>query len=126
MRTYADSALPSLERAVRESPDEADTHTALGMALAFLGRKAEAIREGERAVAIRGNDGFRGPGLRHNLVRIYQFVGEPVRALDELEALLRVPYYVSPGYLRADPSLASLRSHPRFERLLAVADSLAR
>jgi hypothetical protein len=30
------------------------------------------------------------------------------------------------GYLRVDPSIESLRSHPRFQRLLAVADSLAR
>jgi serine/threonine-protein kinase len=126
VRAYADSALPTLERAVRENPGEPNSHMALGAALAFLGRKADAIREGERAVAIRGNDGFQGPGLRHQLSRIYQVVGEPVKAMEQLEALLRVPYYVSPGWLRADPSLESLRSHPRFQRLLALADSLAR
>jgi len=125
-RAYADSALSTLERAVRENPDEPNNHMALAAALAFLGRKAEAISEGERAVAMRENDGFQGPGLRHQLSRIYQVVGEPVKAIEQLEALLRVPYYVSSGWLRADPSLASLRSHPRFQRLLAVADSLAR
>ena len=125
MRAYADSALPSLERAVQESPDEPNNHILLGAALAYLGRNEAAMREGERAVAIRGNDGFQGPGLRHSLARIYQMVGEPVKAIEQLEMLLRVPYYVSPGYLRADPSLASLRSHPRFQRLLAEADSLA-
>jgi serine/threonine-protein kinase len=126
MRAYADSALPSLERAVRDSPDEPNNHIMLGTALSYLGRKAEAIREGERAVAIRGNDGFQGPGLRHSLARIYQFSGEPVKAIEQYEILLRVPYYVSPGYLRVDPSIGSLRTHPRFQRLLAVADSLAR
>ena len=126
MRAYADSALPSLERAVRESPNEPNYHIILGSALAFLGRKAEAMREGEQAVTIRGNDGFQGPSLRHNLARIYQMVGEPVKAIEQYEILLRVPYYVSPGYLRADPSIEPLRSHPRFQRLLAVADSLAR
>ena len=85
-----------------------------------------AIREGERAVAIRGNDGFQGPTLRHNLVRIYELVGEPVKAIEQLEALQRVPYMISPGWLRVDPSLESLRRHPRFQRLLALADSLAR
>jgi TolB-like protein/Flp pilus assembly protein TadD len=126
VRAYADSALPSLERAVRENPSEPNNHKDLGTALAFLGRKAAAIREGERAVAIRGNDGFQGPGLRLQLSHIYQLVGEPVKAIEQLEALLRVPYYVSPGWLRADPSIEPLRSHPRFQRLLAVADSLAR
>ena len=96
------------------------------MTLALLGRKAEAIREAERAVAIRGNDGFQGPTLRHQLARIYLLVGEPVKAIEQLEALLQVPYMISPGWLRADPSLEPLRRHPRFERLLAVADSLAR
>jgi serine/threonine-protein kinase len=126
VRAYADSALPTLERAVRDNPDEPNNHMALGVALAFLGRKGDAIREGERAVAMRGNDGFQGPTLRHQLARIYQLVGEPVKSIEQLEALLRVPYYVSPGWLRADPSLESLRSHPRFQRLLALADSLAR
>jgi hypothetical protein len=96
------------------------------MALAFLGRKADAMREGEQAVAMRGNDGFQGPGLRLTLSRIYQLVGEPLKAIEQLEGLLRVPYYVSPGWLRADPSIEPLRSHPRFQRLLAVADSLGR
>ncbi len=126
VRAYADSALPSLERGVRDNPDEPGNHMALGTALAFLGRKADAIREGEQAVTIRGNDGFQGPGLRLTLSRIYQLVGEPVKAIEQLEALLRVPNYVSPGWLRVDLSIQSLRSHPRFQRLLAVADSLAR
>jgi hypothetical protein len=99
---------------------------ALGVTLGLLGRKADAIREGERAVAIRGNDGFQGPTLRHNLVRIYELVGEPVKAIEQLETLLRVPYMISPAWLRVDPSLESLRRHPRFQRLLAVADSMAR
>ena len=126
MRAYADSALSTWESVVRENPDEPGNHMALGATLAFLGRKAEAIREGERAVAIRGNDGFQGPGLRHQLARLYQLVGEPVKAIEQLEALLRVPYLITPGWLRADPSIEPLRRHPRFERLLALADSLAR
>jgi tetratricopeptide (TPR) repeat protein len=126
MRAHADSALPALERAVQENPGEASNHIALGTAMAYLGRKAEAMREGEQAVALRGDNGFQGPTLRHQLFRIYQVVGEPMKAMDQLEALLRVPYYTSPGWLRTDPSLASLRSHPRFARLVALADSLAR
>jgi serine/threonine-protein kinase len=126
VRAYADSALSSFEPAVRDNPEEPGNHMGLAAALAFLGRKAEAIRAGQRAVAIRGDDGFQGPGFRHQLARLYQLVGEPVKAMEELEGLLRVPYYISAGWLRADPSLASLRSHPRFQRLLAVADSLAR
>ena len=126
MRAYADSALSHLEAGIRDNPDEPNNHMALATALALLGRKTEAIREAERAVALRGDDGFQGPQLRHQLARIYQMVGEPVRAIEQLELLLRVPYYVSPGWLRADPWIEPLRSHPRFQRLLALADSLAK
>ena len=126
MKAYADSALPTLERAIRDNPDEPGNHATLGSALAFLGRKSDAMREGEQAVAVRGNDGFQGVGHRLTLARIYQFVGEPVKAMEQYQALLRVPSYVSPGFLRADPALAPLRSHPAWNRLLALADSLAR
>lgn len=126
MRAYADTALQTWESAVRESPDEPGNRMALGVTLGLLGRKAEAIREGERAVALRSNDGFQGPTFRHQLTRLYQLVGEPVKAIEQLEILLRIPYMISPGWLRVDPSLESLRRHPRFQRLLAVADSLAR
>ncbi|MGH7559876.1 MAG: protein kinase domain-containing protein [Gemmatimonadales bacterium] len=126
VRAYADSALPSLQRAVQENPGEPNNHISLGTALALAGRKAEAIREGERAVALRADDGFQGVGFRHQLARIYQVAGEPVKAIEQYEALLRVPYYVGPGWLRADPSIESLRGHPRFRQLLARADSQAR
>jgi hypothetical protein len=35
-----------------------------------------------------------------------------------LAPLLRVPYYLSPGWLRIDPTFDPLRKHPRFQRLL--------
>ena len=45
-------------------------------------------------------------------------VGEPEKALDQLEPLLRVPYYLSPGYLRIDPTFDSVRKNPRFRKLV--------
>jgi hypothetical protein len=59
-----------------------------------------------------------GPYIQHQLVRIYLLVGEPEKALDELEPLLKMPYYLSPGWLKIDPNLAPLRGNPRFERLV--------
>jgi hypothetical protein len=40
-------------------------------------------------------------------------------ALDLLEPLLAVPYYLSPAWLAVDPNFAPLKGRPRFERLLA-------
>ena len=64
-------------------------------------------------------DAYGGPYLQHQLARIYILVGEPEKALDQLEPLLKIPYYLSPGWLRIDPTFAPLRGNPRFERLVA-------
>jgi hypothetical protein len=45
-------------------------------------------------------------------------VGEPEKALDMLEPLLSMPYFLSPGWLRIDPTFAELKGNPRYDRLL--------
>lgn len=86
-----------------------------------LGRKAEAIQEGQRGVALFpiAKDALFGPYLAHQLARIYIIVGEPDKALDQLEPLLKIPYYLSPGWLKIDPNFDPLRSNPRFQKLAA-------
>jgi hypothetical protein len=46
-------------------------------------------------------------------------VGEPELAMDQLEPLLKMPYYLSPAWLRIDPTWARLKDNPRFKRLAA-------
>jgi hypothetical protein len=92
----------------------------LGLALAYLGRKAEAVREGQRGLALKpiSTDAYTGPYIQLQLARICLLVGEQEKALDQLEPLLRMPYYLSPGWLRIDPTFDSLRSNPRFRKLV--------
>jgi eukaryotic-like serine/threonine-protein kinase len=120
-RIYADSARLAFEERIRGAPDDPQSHVILGLALAYLGRKAEAVAAGEKGVALlpMSADAYVGPYFQHQLVRIYLLVGEPEKALDRLEPLLKVPYYLSPGWLRIDPEFDQLRTHPRFQRLLA-------
>jgi hypothetical protein len=127
-RLYADSARLAFEQQLGASPPgssattstfESQRHVFLGLALAYLGHEAAAIREGQRGVALApiSRDAFVGPYVQHQLARIYLLVGEPEKALDQLEPLLKIPYYLSPGWLKIDPNRAPLRGNPRFERL---------
>ena len=120
-RVYADSARLAFEEQLRAAPQDAQRHVFRGLALAYLGRKGEAIEEGERAVRLWpiSRDAYQGAYIQHQLARIYLLVGEPEKALDRLEPLLKIPYYLSPGWLRIDPTFAPLKSNPRFERLMA-------
>ena len=119
-RALADSARVALERQTAAAPDDPQSHALLGVALAYLGRRAEAIRAGERGRDLLPitRDAEDGPYQQHQLARIYVLLGEPERALDQLEPLLRIPYYLSPGWLRIDPTFAPLRGNARFERLV--------
>jgi TolB-like protein/tetratricopeptide (TPR) repeat protein len=121
-RAFADSARIALEDQIRTAPQDAGLHVYLGMALAYLGHKADAIAESERGVVllpIRKN-AINGPYYQHQLARTYILVGEPDKAIDQLEPLLRIPYYLSPAWLRIDPTFDPLRSNPRFQRLVAA------
>ena len=119
-RAYADSARLNAEARIRDAPEDGLLHVYLGTALAYLARKAEAVREGARGVALLplGKDAYQGAYVQHQLARIYLLVGEPEKALDQLEPLLKIPYYLSPGWLKVDPTFAPLRGNPRFERLV--------
>jgi hypothetical protein len=118
-RIYADSARLALLERIRDTPNDAQSHTFLGLALAYLGRKAEATAEGEKGAALLpiSKDAFSGPYLQHQLARIYILVGEPDKAMDRLEPLLKMPYYLSPGWLRVDPNFDPLRNNSRFRKL---------
>ena len=121
-RAYAEEARRAFEEQVRAAPGDAQRRLCLGLALAYLGRKEDAIREGERGLALDpvSMDAENGPYYQHQLVRIYTLVGEPEKALDRLEPLLRIPAWISPGLLRIDPNFDSLRQNPRFQKLIAA------
>jgi serine/threonine-protein kinase len=119
-RAYGDSARIAIEEQLKGVPEDAQLHVFLGLALAYLGRDSEAVREGERSVALQSvaADGYTGPYIQHQLVRIYLLVGEHEKALDQLEPLLEIPYHLSPGWLRIDPAFDPVRKHPRFHKLV--------
>jgi serine/threonine-protein kinase len=116
---YGDSARGAFEQQLKATPEDPQRRVLLGVALAYMGRKEAAISEGERGAALQPitGDAQNGPYFQHQLARIYILVGEPDKAMDRLEPLLRIPYYVSPAWLRIDPTFEPLRKTPRFERM---------
>jgi eukaryotic-like serine/threonine-protein kinase len=117
---YADSARVALEAQSRAAPDDAQRHAILGVALAYLGRKAEAIREGQRGAELLplSKDAINAPYVQLQLARIYVLTGEPDQAMRMLEEMLARPFYVSRGWLRLDPAFRDLEGHPGFEELV--------
>jgi eukaryotic-like serine/threonine-protein kinase len=121
MRAYADSGRMAFEKTLASSPLDPQRHALRGLVLAYLGRRSDAIREGERAVELLpiSKDGYTGPYIQDLLVRIYIATGEKQKALDALEPLLKTPYQLSPGWLKIDPTFAPLRGEPRFQKMVA-------
>jgi serine/threonine-protein kinase len=119
-RAYADTAHMAFVDQLEGAPNDAQLHVLDGLALAYMGRKAEAIAQGEKGVSMQpiSLDAQNGAYYQHQLARIYLMVGEKEKALDMLEPLLAMPYWLSPGWLRIDPTFAELKGNPRFEKLL--------
>ena len=122
-RLHAETARKAYEEQLRENPGDDGRRVFLGLSLAYLGRKEEAIREGLRGLEVRplSKDAYLGAYNQHQVARIYTIVGEPEKALDQLEPLLKVPYLLSPAWLKIDPNFEALRSNPRFQKLIESA-----
>jgi tetratricopeptide (TPR) repeat protein len=120
-RAYADTAARVFDVQLRTAPDDDLLHAMRGLMLALRGQKASAIEEGERGVTLAPlrENAIRGLYTEQLLAQIYTVLHEPNKAIDHLETLLRVPSFLSAARLRIDPTWASLRQNPRFQRLTA-------
>ncbi|MDH4218127.1 MAG: protein kinase, partial [Candidatus Aminicenantes bacterium] len=127
MQPHAERARILLEEACDDHPGDPRYLAALGLAYAYLGRKQEAVREGNRAVSFYpvSKDAAMGPIYVLNLARIYTIVGENKQAIEQLEYLLSVPsceylwHLVTVPCLRLDPTWDPLRRHLGFQQMLS-------
>jgi TolB-like protein/tRNA A-37 threonylcarbamoyl transferase component Bud32 len=119
------TARVELEQTVRNQPDYAPALCALGVLDAALGNKADAIREGRRAVELMpvSKSSLEGPMLIQYLAVIYAWTGEKDRAIEQLADLAdatKLPgSHVTYGHLRLSPLWDPLRGDPRFEAIVA-------
>lgn len=106
---------------VERDPEFAPAVSFLGMIDAGLGRKEEALREGRYACELLppSKDAIDGVVLAVNLAQIYVWTGEKDLAVAQIEAVERLPTYLSYGLLKLQPIWDPLRGDPRFEKILA-------
>jgi serine/threonine protein kinase/Tfp pilus assembly protein PilF len=109
------------EGKVAAAPDFAPALCILGLIDAGLGRKAEAISEGRRAIEMLpvSRDPINGAHLIEYLAVIYAWSGEPELACDQLEIATKIPDTLSYGQLRLSPLWDDLRGNSRFEKIVA-------
>jgi len=122
-----EKARPSFEALVKEAPLSADRHANLGWLYAFMGRREDAIREGQRAVELKpeSKDAFDGAIMNCYLALIYARVGEKDLALPLIERLLKTPgavdsvdYSITLNDLKFRWEWDPLRGDPRFQKLI--------
>jgi tetratricopeptide (TPR) repeat protein len=114
---FADSGRVVLEHLVEQRPEESLYRSLLGLAYAMTGRRAEAMKQAEEAIAIlpAEKDAFGSETPLWQSARICAIVGEKDLAVDRLR---RIPS-LSGKALRVSPYWVSLRGHPGFQRLVA-------
>ncbi len=122
-------ARPSLEAETVAKPGNAMRHARLGLLYAYLGKKSEALREGQRAVELTpvSEDAVDGHHWACHLALIHAWVGNTAEAVAMIESLLRQPGCVSPlneasltlSDLRLRWQWDPLRHDPHFQRILA-------
>jgi serine/threonine-protein kinase len=117
-----ESARQRLERDVAANPRDPRMRSALGHALACLGRRDEAVREARLAVDLVPvtTDALDGPDYLIGLAHVYAALGDDDAAVDILEKAAPLPGSTIPFNLM-DPAFARVRDLPRVRKLLETA-----
>jgi TolB-like protein/Tfp pilus assembly protein PilF len=120
-RSAFTTARAEQEKIVQAQPDYAPTLCVLGLIDAALGRKNDALREGQRAVELVPveKDVINAPLMIEYLAMIAAWVGDKDLACQQLAIAIRLPATVSYGQLKSLPLWDTLRGDPRFEKMVA-------
>jgi TolB-like protein/class 3 adenylate cyclase/Flp pilus assembly protein TadD len=107
--------------AVRDQPDDGKPLMVLAQIDAVLGRKEDALREGQRAIELIPitKDALIGNLLLNQLAGVYAQAGEADHAFNLLEKMAKIPFGVSYGWLKLESVWDPLRRDPRFDKIVA-------
>jgi serine/threonine protein kinase/Flp pilus assembly protein TadD len=112
-------AKSAAEEQLKRTPDDAKLRIQLAKILAFLGEKASALAEAQRASELQreSKDALQGPDVTEGVAQVCGIIGDNNRAIEILEGLLNRPSYVTVQGLRVNPIWDPLRFDPRFQKL---------
>jgi TolB-like protein/Tfp pilus assembly protein PilF len=127
-KVTAEQARQTLEPICKNQPDNEFAATCLSQTYAILGNKNSALKEAERAIALKpgAGRGASDPDLSEHLALIRTIIGEKSGAISILARLFEVPYSdwgtlygvpITPALLRLDPAWDPLRTDPAFRKL---------
>ena len=114
------TAREEIEQKLHDDPDNGLLHGVLCVINAGLGKKEEALSEGNRAVALRpiSKDAVDGPVVLTRLAMAYAWLGDNDAAIERLAYLAKIPSGPDYGQLKFDPAWAALRGDARFTKIV--------
>jgi tetratricopeptide (TPR) repeat protein len=104
---------PIYEQALCGDPDDIGTISWLAHAYTRIGRVSDGLLLDQRLIGLLPDD----PTARYNLGCSFAMLGRVEEALETLERAIELGYRDG-DLMREDEDLASLRTEPRFQRLL--------
>jgi serine/threonine protein kinase/Flp pilus assembly protein TadD len=111
-RRYREMEVVILERQLETVPEDVRARILLAADYANLGRKDDAIRHAEMAVALRPNDG----NVLYNAACTYGVLGRKQESLAMIRRAKQAGY-ANTDWPRIDPDLACIHGEPEFEAL---------
>jgi serine/threonine-protein kinase len=122
-RTAFTAARAEQEKIIQAQPNYGPAVCVLGLIDAGLGRKEDAVREGQHAVELLPveKDSLGGIVIVKYLAMIAAWIGDTDLAFEQLNIAICRPSNLSYGQLKLLPFWDPLRGDPRFEKLLEEA-----